>query len=149
MSDRRQHPPGLSGFEAALASLQPAPPDVDRDELMFRAGQAAALPQRSPLAGGFWPAVAASLACLSLALGISLVQKRFTGIDDRQFGDPRSTADSLPFASEAERQQVGNELVEIRRYAYQPEVLQRRVSDAGIEATPLVPTRKRDQRRPW
>lgn len=42
-----------------------------------------------------------------------------------------------------------NELVEIRRYAYEPEEFQRRARDAGIEVPSLVPTRKRDQRRPW
>ena len=42
-----------------------------------------------------------------------------------------------------------NELVEIRRYAYQPEEFQRRVREAGIVVPPITRARKRDQRRPW
>ena len=42
-----------------------------------------------------------------------------------------------------------NELVEIRRYAYEPEEFQRRVRESGIEVPPLTPTLKRDLRRPW
>ncbi len=42
-----------------------------------------------------------------------------------------------------------SELVDIRRYAYEPDEFQRRVQDAGIEVPPVGPTRKRDMRRPW
>jgi hypothetical protein len=42
-----------------------------------------------------------------------------------------------------------NELVAIRRYAYEPEEFLRRLREAGITTPPLAPTRKRDQRRPW
>ena len=42
-----------------------------------------------------------------------------------------------------------NELVDIRRYAYEPDEFQRRVKDAEIEVPPVGPTSKRDMRRPW
>ncbi|HEV3117337.1 MAG TPA: hypothetical protein VGY58_09805 [Gemmataceae bacterium] len=56
--------PKLLALESALASLSPAPGRLDRDRLLFRAGQAAA-GQR-----WLWPSATAALAVLSAALGI-------------------------------------------------------------------------------
>lgn len=72
--------PQLSGLAAALANLTPAAPRLDRDRLMYLAGQAAAeadspavLPTSAPLAAEaprwLWPTVAAVFALLSLTLG--------------------------------------------------------------------------------
>lgn len=66
MSERREREP----LESALAGLQPAPAALDRDRLMFAAGQAAA-PRRSWL----WPTSAAALVCLSLGLGAALAMR--------------------------------------------------------------------------
>jgi hypothetical protein len=49
--------PTLMNLEAALAGLTPRPAALDRDRVMFRAGQRSA--ERRPL---FWPAAAAILA---------------------------------------------------------------------------------------
>jgi hypothetical protein len=56
--------PNLSAIEAALGALVPARSQIDRDRLMFRAGQAAARP--SPSGRRAWIATAASLALVAL-----------------------------------------------------------------------------------
>jgi hypothetical protein len=53
--------------ESALAGLKPAPAALDRDRLMFAAGQAAA-----PKRGWRWPATSAALFSLSLGLSAAL-----------------------------------------------------------------------------
>src|SRR5678815_4587472 len=68
-----------SPLEQSLASFAPAPAQLDRDRLMFLAGQAS-VPECGPLAprGGnhsrhwLWPASTATLAATSLALAIAL-----------------------------------------------------------------------------
>ena len=50
------HDPELASLEAALAALRPAPDQIERDQLLFRAGQAAS--RRHWL----WPAATAMLA---------------------------------------------------------------------------------------
>jgi hypothetical protein len=69
----------LNAVEQTLASFSAAPPRLDRDRLMFLAGQASA---NLPVAGGPWsavgrnhwllPASSATLAATSLALAIAL-----------------------------------------------------------------------------
>jgi hypothetical protein len=54
--------PKLVALESALASLAPAPGRIDRDQLLFRAGQAAT-PRR-----WLWPCATAALALLSATL---------------------------------------------------------------------------------
>lgn len=60
--------PGLTRFEEALKSLAPAPACLDRDQLLFRAGQAS-----SRRRGWVWPAASAVLAAVALTLGALLV----------------------------------------------------------------------------
>jgi hypothetical protein len=55
------HNPEMKAVEAALAALAPRAERLDRDQVMYRAGQAAARP------GWTWP-VAASLSLVALAL---------------------------------------------------------------------------------
>ena len=55
--------PEWSGLEAALGSLRPTPPTIDRDQLMYEAGREAR-PQRSGLT------TLALVACSAIALGI-------------------------------------------------------------------------------
>ena len=60
----------LSDFERALASLTPAAKSLNRDELMYRAGRAAALAERSsvvPARRWIWP-TGSSLAALAAGL---------------------------------------------------------------------------------
>jgi hypothetical protein len=73
-------PPELLAIERHLAQLAPAPPQIDRDKLMFAAGRAAgesaALAARlrvSGVARWLWPAATATMAAASLLLGMMLV----------------------------------------------------------------------------
>lgn len=78
MSAREQRPHAeLDAFEQALAGLSPTATSVDRDELMYRAGRAAAVVERSSIAPArrwLWPtgsalaAVAAGLVGLWIGL---------------------------------------------------------------------------------
>ena len=60
------HDPTLTALEAALAGLAPASGTVDRDAVLFRAGQAAA--QR----GWLWPALASLSTAAALVFGLLL-----------------------------------------------------------------------------
>ena len=62
--------PDLGPFAEALKRLDPQPPHLSRDALLFAAGQAAAQPR---LGGWVWPTVAAGFAALSLVLGAFLI----------------------------------------------------------------------------
>jgi hypothetical protein len=62
------HDPQLKAVEAALTRLSPPPPALDRDRLMFQAGQASR-PPRSVL----WPASTAALAVVCVGLATALV----------------------------------------------------------------------------
>lgn len=64
MPDLNSSPsPEWSGLEAALSSLTPTPPTIDRDQLMYEAGRAAR-PQQLGLQA------LALVACAAIALGI-------------------------------------------------------------------------------
>ncbi len=66
--------PDLAGVEAALAGLRPARSALDRDRLMFLAGQAAGLRRARRVAWiGASTSVAATLA--ACVLGVALVQR--------------------------------------------------------------------------
>jgi hypothetical protein len=60
--------PELTAVEAALAGLAPAPSRIDRDQLMFRAGQASAARH-----AWLWPAATGTLALLSMGLALALL----------------------------------------------------------------------------
>ncbi len=62
------HDPQLSGLEALLAGLAPLPGRLDRDQLLFRAGQAS-MTRTSWLL----PGATTLLALLALGLGVALV----------------------------------------------------------------------------
>jgi hypothetical protein len=75
-------PQELKAVEQALAAMAPAPPRVDRDQLMFLAGAASVSPEPRVQGSGFrvqrgmvWPATSAALAATSLALAIMLVSR--------------------------------------------------------------------------
>ncbi len=65
--------PELKAIEAALGSLVPARSRIDRDLVMFRAGQAAVRPSR--LGRQAWRLIAASLALIALCEGILLAHR--------------------------------------------------------------------------
>jgi hypothetical protein len=62
--------PDLGPFAEALKRLDPQPPNLSRDALLFAAGQAAAQPRLGPWV---WPSVAAGFAALSLVLGAFVI----------------------------------------------------------------------------
>ena len=57
--------PALAGLEAALAALVPMPGRINRDALLFRAGQASVCGRR-----WLWPGAAAVLGLVAAALGV-------------------------------------------------------------------------------
>ncbi|MBV9126188.1 MAG: hypothetical protein JO112_22800 [Planctomycetes bacterium] len=61
------HDPELAALEAALAGLQPLPGKLNRDQLLFRAGQA------SGRRGWLWPSAAGALALVAAGLAATLV----------------------------------------------------------------------------
>jgi hypothetical protein len=63
----------LNAIEAALGSLVPARSRIDRDLVMFRAGQASVRPSR--LGRRPWHAIAASLALIALGEGFLLAHR--------------------------------------------------------------------------
>jgi hypothetical protein len=65
--------PELNAFEAALGSLLPARSRIDRDLVMFRAGQASL--RSSRLGPRAWNAIAASLAIVALGEGVLLANR--------------------------------------------------------------------------
>lgn len=63
--------PELAAVEAALAALAPRPAAVDRDRLMFQAGQAAAARALGPRHAAWrWPCATAASLVLALVLGL-------------------------------------------------------------------------------
>src|SRR5258708_7360012 len=60
-------PTDLSAFQQHLAEVAPHPGRLERDALLFAAGQAAGR------RGRFWPALAAALALVSAGLGTTLL----------------------------------------------------------------------------
>ena len=74
-----EHEPAeLAAVERTLAGVAPAPPQIDRDRLMFLAGVASvtpgsAGPSPSQARAWFWPASTAALAATSLALALALL----------------------------------------------------------------------------
>jgi hypothetical protein len=65
--------PELNAIEAALGSLEPARSRIDRDLVMFRAGQASVRPSRWGRRA--WNAIAASLALVALGEGVLLARR--------------------------------------------------------------------------
>jgi hypothetical protein len=63
-----EHDPTLAGLEAALAALAPMPGRIDRDALLFRAGQASV-----QCRGWIWPSAAAALGLVAVTLGALLI----------------------------------------------------------------------------
>jgi hypothetical protein len=70
MPEQPNQEPNLSALESALAALKPAPAALDRDRLMYRAGQVSAR-RRNWL----WPSAAAALLLVSLGLGAALLAR--------------------------------------------------------------------------
>jgi hypothetical protein len=98
MSERRPVPEGMSDFsedarniERLLRSLEPRASRINRDRLMFLAGEASAVSQRSRLSGLHrlvWPVTAACAAFVGLALGIWFARDHGPAVANAQRTSP-------------------------------------------------------------
>jgi hypothetical protein len=70
--------PKLAALEKLLAALVPAPGRIDRDQLLFRAGQASVR-----VRPWLWPSSAAFLAVIALGLGAALAFRPAPSIQER------------------------------------------------------------------
>jgi hypothetical protein len=77
-NDERALSDELREFERALASLKPGAGRIDRDRLMYLAGQASLVipPRRLPRAAWLWPAATVCSAAVGLVLGLALAAPR-------------------------------------------------------------------------
>lgn len=82
-------------FEASLRSLKPSPGRIDRDLILYRAGQASMRPRRRPV---FWPSVAAGLAAIALLEAGLLANRDAPGVVERivVVREPIPTPPALP-----------------------------------------------------
>jgi len=80
VSDQDPPDPGLTEFESKLQSLAPARSRLDRDRLMFQAGQAA---RRESPGRRAWPALAATLAAVALGEGALLATRPESRVVER------------------------------------------------------------------
>jgi hypothetical protein len=62
----------LAAVEAALTSLSPAPSTLDRDRVMYLAGQASGRRQRASRASWLWPCTTAATVLVACTLGVLL-----------------------------------------------------------------------------
>jgi hypothetical protein len=85
--------PKLAALEKSLATLMPAPGRIDRDQLLFRAGQASMQRQR-----WLWPSSTALVTLVAVGLGIALALRPASPIVERVVyvpaGSPISHSDS-------------------------------------------------------
>ncbi|SRR6266478_3276557 len=80
--------PKLAALEKSLSALVPAPGRIDRDQLLFRAGQASARrPQR------LWPCAMALVSVIAVGLGLALMIRPEPRVIERVvFVSPESQA---------------------------------------------------------
>jgi hypothetical protein len=84
--------PELSRLANSLADLQPRARPLDRDTLMFRAGQASV-----PRAGWQWPLVASLSSVLAVVFGAALLLRAAAGPAYQPVGSPVPASRSLHF----------------------------------------------------
>jgi hypothetical protein len=129
---------GLAELEAALAGLAPRPPDLDRDRLLFRAGQ-----ESAPRRGRLWPWAAGLLAAVAAGLGAVLILRpdpppveRVVYVPAKEEATPVQPVAARPVApaAPADGDEAAPGAAERARFgAFQ---LQRQVLRWGIDALP-------------
>ncbi len=94
MSPEQDIPSDLRSLEASLASLRPASGGLDRDRLMFLAGQESA--RRSRLRPLAWPAALAAMTGAAAALLAALLVRPGPAVVERVVYVPAPAAQSAP-----------------------------------------------------
>jgi hypothetical protein len=142
------HDPELAALAKALTALAPAAGRLGRDQLLFRAGQASAKRQ-----GWLWPGVAAFLALVVGAVGLSDVLRpapqRVQCVLYQRVQPPLSPAELLANNQAAPRASMGrpSEETEARDAALTYLRLQRLVLAWGADALPNPPATASSWRR--
>ncbi len=135
-------PNDLSEFAAALRSLSPAPVELNRDQLMFAAGEASATksPARSTSSANrrwqfAWPLANAALILVCLTLGWRL--KTSAGQPERVVYVERPAATSVAQASAAATSDsIVREHEVLTANAQSYLLLRERVLSGGVESLP-------------
>jgi hypothetical protein len=113
-ADAAQLSSELQSFEAALAQLRPSPAAIERDRLMFLAGQASArravtTAQRNILPGWFWPASSAVMTGVAAAL-LFMLAMRTPVIGERETHQSGAVASDAPAQEFVETPRVASSL---------------------------------------
>jgi hypothetical protein len=130
---------GLGALEAALAGLAPAPPALNRDLLLFRAGQ-----ESVPRRGRLWPWATGLLAATAACLGVALVLRPEPSAVERvvyikEQTPPRPPA-PVPPPDPAPAQRPDMPAVEAPdRVAAEAAQLRREMLRWGVDGLPLTP----------
>jgi hypothetical protein len=146
--------PELNAIEAALGSLVPARSRIDRDLVMFRAGQASVRPSRTGL--GAWNAIAASLALVAFGEGVLLARRPPPQIVERVvvIREPTTVPAPLPVVpppetrvAEAQESLPIERSLSLGQTAY--ERLTSQVLRYGLDGLPVSPTVASSASEPW
>lgn len=116
--------PELSQFEVALAALAPRPASLDRDRLMFLAGQPAATRR-----GWLLPCASAALAATATLIAVLLLYQPPTRIVYVDVPQPQSPAPLTSVAGTEAGQPPSGEYI----------LLRNRILTAGVDALPRLP----------
>jgi hypothetical protein len=132
--------PNLTALEAALASLTPAPGRIDRDRLLFRAGQASVTRRRWlwPASTGLMASAAATLCFLLLARPDPAPVERvvFVRVEPPEAPAPK-TASSPPASRETAPSLAAEDTAGATQVSYFR--LQDQVLRWGLDALPSPP----------
>jgi hypothetical protein len=128
MSEQTREPE-LAAMEAALRGLAPAPAGIDRDRLMFLAGQA-----RRPRAGWLWPCATAALALLSAGLTGALVLRPTPEPVERIVFIPSPSPEAFAPARDDETPRVPDRQAVLGYFQLRDQVLNR-----GLDGLPELP----------
>jgi hypothetical protein len=127
----------LENLASALASLAPSAGRLDRDQVLFRAGQASARRRRWP-----WPVASAALAALALGLGVVAVRNREPRAVERIVYvpsplpvSPSPISRNEPFASAADSESPGTDSPPTSPLSYYR--LEQVASRWGVDGLPI------------
>ena len=133
--------PELNAIAASLGSLEPARSRIDRDLVMFRAGQASVRP--SPWRRGAWNAIAASLALVALGEGVLLAHRPSPQVVERLVAVREPAPGPVvpldePSAAEMPVSLPSEAPLSLGQTAYERQVA--RVMRDGLDGLPASPT---------